>query len=1000
MLRKTPEKSNHTGRPGHQSSFAENIQLEAKRTGPARFLFALLHPRHARAISVSAEAVRLRFGSGYTDIPLGDVKTVDAGGGTLYSSIRIRHAAGSAHVSGLPRMAGNALAEAIETARCEWWRGALASRIDALRSVHDRIAGFADPQKYLTTDALRDLETDARAVTGGFAARWPEALSDVLEIRMLRDVLEFLEASGDARAKANKAFVVNELVRSRELFDRIEARPLTEEQRRAVVIDEQRNLVVAAAGSGKTSVIVAKTGWLIRKGYRKPSELLLLAFARDASQEMEERLEKRLGAKIARDVTVRTFHSLGMAIIGEAEGKRPALAATTENDRALFDLLKGIVADLLADRELSATLHEWFQYRFAPYKSEHEFNNWGEYHDYIRKFDIRSLKGETVRSFEECEIANFLYLNGVAYEYEAPYEHDLATSEKRQYKPDFHLPEHGVYIEHFGIDAEGNTAPFVDRQSYVQEMEWKRGVHAEHGTVLIETFSHEQAGGRLLRNLTEKLAAHGVSLSPIPREDAFAALEQQGRIEPFTRLVATFLQHFKGSRLSFADIVERAGAHRERARAQAFLAVFRPIFERYQDTLARSGEIDFHDMINRATDLVETGKYRSPFGYILVDEFQDISPSRARLLKALLDSSPGAQLFAVGDDWQAIYRFGGSDIAVMREFGDHFGAFERIDLATTFRCADRIASLATDFVLRNPAQIRKTVRATRKADRPAVYVGLSGEQELSLLKEALDRIAEDARRHEGTSEVLLLGRYRHLCPRNLGALPKQYPGLRFSWKTVHRSKGLEADYAVVLGLCSGKFGFPAEIADDPLLDLVLAAPEAHPNAEERRLLYVAITRARRQVYLLADGGPPSEFVNELIDGGYDVDVFGRPPESDVSCPQCAGGRLERRENSRSGSVFYGCSNFPLCEHRTRACPRCGSGLPVRSGEAYRCRDCDGTIEACPECGGWFDTRMGKYGRFLGCSNFPDCDYTRNLRQSRNGSASVTNASVPGKRRPR
>ena len=279
----------------------------------------------------------------------------------------------------------------------------------------------------------------------------------------------------------------------------------------------------------------------------------------------------------------------------------------------------------------------------------------------------------------------------------------------------------------------------------------------------------------------------------------------------------------------------------------------------------------------------------------------------------------------------------------MREFEFHFGAFERIDLATTFRCADRIAAVATDFVLRNPAQIRKTVRTTRTADRPAVYLGLPGEQQLSLLKEALDRIAEDARRHDGTSEVLLLGRYRHLRPRNLDALPKQYPSLRFTWMTIHRSKGLEADYAVILGLCSGKHGFPAEIADDPLIDLVLAAPEAHPNAEERRLLYVAITRARRQVFLLADGGRPSEFVTELIDGGYDVEVFGRSPEGDVSCPRCTGGRLERRENARGGGVFYGCSNFPLCEHTGDACPRCGTGLPIKSGEAYRCRDCGGEI---------------------------------------------------------
>ena len=932
---------------------------------------------------MNADSVKLTFGSRSSEISLGDVEAVETKVGRRWSRLRLRHVAGTATVSGLSRAKAKALSDAMETARTQWWRRTLAPQIGALRSVSERLTNFVDPPKYVVdADVFGDLARNAQAAVGNLVGRWPNSLSDVPEVRMLRGILEFLEAPGDAKAKANKAFVANELVRSREFFDRIEARPLTEEQRRAVVIDERRNLVVAAAGSGKTSVIVAKAGWVIRKGYRKPSELLLLAFARDARREMEVRMDNRLGAAIARDVTVRTFHGLGMEIIGKAEGKRPALAAPAENDRTLSDLLKGIVADLLADRDLSAMLDEWFQEGFAPYRSQEEFRNWGEYHDYIRKFDIRSLKGETVRSFEECEIANFLYLHGVAYEYEAPYEHDLATSEKRQYKPDFHLPEHGIYIEHFGIDAAGNTASFVDRGQYWREIEWKRGVHAQYGTVLVETFSHEQTDSRLLRNLTEKLEAHGVALSPVPREQVFATLDRQGRIDPLTRLVATFLQHFKGSRLSFEDIAKRANAHRDRKRADAFLVMFRRIFERYEEALAGAGEIDFHDMINRATDLVEEGRYRSPFGYILVDEFQDISPSRARLLMALLDSSPGAKLFAVGDDWQAIYRFGGSDIAVMREFGDHFGSFERIDLTTTFRCADRIAGVATDFVLRNPAQIRKTVRATRKADRPAVYVGLPGEQELSLLKEALDRIEKDARRHDGTSEVLILGRYRHLRPRNLHALPKQYPGLRFTWMTVHRSKGLEADYAVVLGLCSGKHGFPAEIADDPLLDLVLAVPESHPNAEERRLLYVAITRARRQVYLLADGGPPSEFVTELIDEGYDVEVFGRPLEGDVSCPRCTGGRLVRRENARGGGTFYGCSNFPLCEHTARACPRCGNGLPVRSGEVFRCRDCGGTIEACPVCDGWLDTRIGKYGRFLGCSNFPNCDYTRNLRQSK------------------
>ena len=728
-----------------------DVHFEMKRTGLAKLLLAMLRPSEARAACVSADSVKLSFGSRFAHIALRDIEAVEVKAGRCWAGVRLSHATRAAIVSGLSRTDATALADAINRARVDWWRSTLVPQIGALRSVHDRLAGFADPPRYVDVDILRDLKRDAQAAAGGLVARWPDSLSDAPEIQMLRGILEFLEAPDDARSKANETFVANELVRSRDLFDRIEARPLTDEQRKAVVVDERCNLVVAAAGSGKTSVIVAKAGWLVRRGYRKPSDLLLLAFARDARNEMEVRVRSRLGAATADSVTVRTFHSLGMAIIGDAEGRRPALARSAENDRALFDLLKGIVADLLADGALSETVLEWFQDQFAPYRSEHEFATWGAYWNYIRRNDIRSLKGDEVKSYEECEIANFLYLNGIAYEYETAYEHETATAEKRQYKPDFFLADHGIYIEHFGLDAAGNTASFVDREKYLGAMEWKRQIHAERGTVLVETFSHERADGRLIRNLTEKLAAHGVKLTPVPRERVFAALAERGRVDPFTRLLATFLQHFKGSRLSLSEIAERARDLGDGGRATAFVAVFGPVFERYQETLSGAGEIDFHDMINRATDHVEAGRYRSPFGYILVDEFQDISPARARLLKALLDRSPGAQLFAVGDDWQAIYRFGGPDIAVMREFGDRFGNYERVDLETTFRCSDRIAAVATDFVLRNPAQIRKTVRATRKGDGPAVHVGLPGDEGLSLLKESLDRIAEDAGRHDGTS---------------------------------------------------------------------------------------------------------------------------------------------------------------------------------------------------------------------------------------------------------
>ena len=962
------------------------LPFKVARTGSASFLLALLRPGDAKAATVDADVLTLALPFGARTIPIREIESAGVARAWFWRGARIRHAYGREAVSGLSRHQARTLVNALEVARLGWWRRTLSAHIETLRSVHDRLVQLADPPRYMARSVFSDLECDAEKAVGEFASRWPDTLSDTPEIRMLKTIQDFLKDSEGYRARANSAFVVNEQARSRELFDRIEARPLTDEQRRAVVVDEDRNLVVAAAGSGKTSVIVAKAGWLLQKGYRHPSELLLLAFARDAQKEMEERVRSRLSDEAAAGLTFRTFHSLGISIIGAAEGKRPALAKVAEDDMALFDLLKGIIADLVADPKFSTVMLRWFEDHFAPYKSEHDFQTQGEYWAYIRANEIRSLQGEKVRSFEECEIANFLYLNGVPYEYERSYEHDTATSEKGQYQPDFYLSDAGIYIEHFGLNESGGTASFIDREEYLQSMDWKRQLHTEHGTILIETFSYEKAAGKLTENLAAKLAEHEVALSPIASTDVFTVLEEQGRIAPFTRLVATFLQHYKGAQLTAEEVARRAAKAADRRRAEAFVTVFGAIFERYQESLARLRQIDFHDMISKATEHVESGRYLSPFGYILVDEFQDISPGRARLLKALLDRSPTAQLFAVGDDWQAIYRFAGSDIAIMREFRERFGASERINLATTFRCADRITAVATKFVLRNPAQIRKDVSSTRRADGTSVHVGLAGEECRDPLAEAMKAIAADAEKNDGTPTVLLLGRYRHTRPENMAKLAREHPGLDLSYKTVHRSKGLEADYVVVLDLCSGKYGFPAEIADDPLLNIVLAAPEGHPNAEERRLLYVAITRARRGVYLLADGGPPSPFITELVNDGYDVTAFGQLPESDVACPTCVDGRLVRRNNEQDRSVFYGCSHYPYCEHTQPACPHCRTGLPVKADDTFCCRDCGQTVEECPACDGWLRTRKGKYGPFLGCSSYPTCDYTRNIGRGTAGTS--------------
>ena len=358
------------------------------------------------------------FGKWPVIVPLSELEEVEVTDGLVWSHLRLRYSSGRPRVSGLSRKSAAALADAVETARFDWWQGVLASLVETLKPAHDRIAALSDPPQYFTVAEMRNLELEAQNAASQIAGRWPKALADAPEIQMLRETLAFLEAPEEARKKANETYVANELIRSRKLLDTIEARPLTQEQRKAVVIDEQNNLVIAAAGSGKTSVIVAKAGWLLQRMYRKPSELLLLAFARDARSEMKERIHARLGDATARRITVSTFHAVGMAIIGKAEGKRPSLSQTAENEKGLFEFLQNIITDLFTDANLSKILRNWFQGEFAPYASEHEFKNWGEYWDYIRKFNIRSLQGETVKSLEECEIANFLFLNGIEYKYE------------------------------------------------------------------------------------------------------------------------------------------------------------------------------------------------------------------------------------------------------------------------------------------------------------------------------------------------------------------------------------------------------------------------------------------------------------------------------------------------------------------------------------------------------------------------------------------------------
>ena len=206
-------------------------------------------------------------------------------------------------------------------------------------------------------------------------------------------------------------------------------------------------------------------------------------------------------------------------------------------------------------------------------------------------------------------------------------------------------------------------------------------------------------------------------------------------------------------------------------------------------------------------------------------------------------------------------------------------------------------------------------------------------------------------RQKKKPSVLILGRYRtevlesftktnyfHILQR----LRKSFDQLNINYKTVHGSKGLEADYVILLD-----HGFPSEKVDDPILNMVLSAPETFPNSEERRLFYVALTRAKKKVFLATGSGKRSEFIDEVIKSPIDIEIFGKKLPEEPNCEKCVEGTLQLKEDFG----FWSCKNYPYCENKEQACPYCKKGFPQRHANlTISCNVCEQQIEKCPEVG--------------------------------------------------
>lgn len=322
----------------------------------------------------------------------------------------------------------------------------------------------------------------------------------------------------------------------------------------------------------------------------------------------------------------------------------------------------------------------------------------------------------------------------------------------------------------------------------------------------------------------------------------------------------------------------------EKHRIQLFLQLFEPILNSYEKYLTDNQCYDFSDMISKASSLINLHKYSHKFKYILVDEFQDISKGRANLLRSLLGQGSNTRLFAVGDDWQSIYRFNGADINLFTNFTETFISSSLVALDKTFRFNNKIHQLSSNFVLQNPQQTKKDITShcnirskafrvfdvQKESSLPPKNqkVDLTNEDQKVNYDEALQRslntLNSSMWKKKKRASVLIIGRYAYT---NMSILSQcdlvnhNFNALDITYQTAHGSKGLEADYVIVVDVNIGSF--PSIRENDPILDLVLGKKEPYLYAEERRLFYVALTRAKHFVYLLFDSSKESPFIEEV-----------------------------------------------------------------------------------------------------------------------------------------
>ena len=809
----------------------------------------------------------------------------------------------------------------------------------------------------------------------------------------------------------NETYLSETMIVEKEYLDNIlknvdSAVLLDEDQRRVVLTDEDYCLVVAGAGAGKTTTMAAKVKYLVDKKGIKPSQILVVSFTNKAVNELKEKIQGALGI----ECPIATFHSTGNAVLhlNSPEEKLNIV----DNSKLYFVIRDYFRESILRNENLVNKLIMFFATYFdAPYEGNDLngfFNNIAKANYSTLRSDLEEFKREVIdartkksvtiqneilKSHQEVEIANFLYLNNIDYEYEPIYPYDVPYARK-PYTPDFIICQDGkaAYLEHFGVSENGENDRYgqEELERYKKAVNDKVRLHRKHETTLIYTFSSYNDKRPLIAHLREELEAKGFVLKPRSNKEIMEMLvagEENRYVRKLVQLVCRFISNFKVNGYRVEEF-NRMYHSTQNVRSRLFLEICNDCYLEYERWLKENKAVDFEDMINESARIlneVKTMKKKLDFKYIIVDEYQDISRQRFDLTKALSEVT-NAKIIAVGDDWQSIYAFSGSDITLFTKFAEKMGYAKMLKIVKTYRNAQEVIDIAGNFIQKNTAQIQKQLISPKTIEDPVIIYtydstakGPNGNRRsganyalAAAVETALEKLMEFKKKeNKEVGSILLLGRFgfdgEHLersglfeyVNRGSKLRSVKYPKLNITFMTAHSSKGLGYDDVIIINGKNETYGFPSKIQDDPVLAFVIKGDQSIDYAEERRLFYVAMTRTKNRVFFVAPEKNPSEFLLELkrdyknvvLNGEWNENMW--TPEQ-KSCPLC-GYPLRLKFKKAYGLRLYMCSNEPeICDFMTND----------YSGKKL-------AIQKCDQCRtGYLIVKRGKDQEyFLGCTNY-------------------------------